>query len=637
MQDELPKHTVYELIKYCTEEYSDLVVQMYRPGKDQLYLARSYAAFFARVRAISLALHDLGLRAGGKVAVICDVSPEWLPVSFGITGIGGVDVPRGTDSTEQDLQYIFAHSECEIAFLENPQVLENLRKIQNVLPQLRTVIVMTDVEDIVEIDAEKRLEIFTLCELISQGEMIHSKRNSLYDDLGQQSQEQDLATIIYTSGTTGNPKGVMHTQKSLVWEVTHVTRDIRIEPKGITMGFLPPWHVAERLIENVAFWHGVAVAFTTVQTLSKDLQAAKPTFLLSVPRVWESFYNRVQENVRKAPLPARILFLASQWVAEEFSIEKDIFMNRFPIEFRFHSLRQAVAFLKLILLFLPNLLAQLVLAKVRQSLGGRVEFAISGAGALPSHIDRFLAAIGIKIIDTYGMTETVGVTCRRNFPVAVIGTVGKAIAGTAIKLVDDQGQEITTPNVKGTAWHFGPHIMQGYYKEPEKTAEVLKDGWLNSGDLLHYTPHGDLKFAGRVKDTIVLLGGENVEPQPIEDKLLESKWIQQVVVVGQDEKNLGALIVPKIEIVREHFVAQSVKIPDSVSEWNLSEPVLKLFKSEIKNQISATNGFKNFERIGDFRILDKEFEVGIELTQTLKVRRNIVFEKYSETIKEIYG
>lgn len=627
---------MYEVIMRSVEKHGKRIAQLYRPDKNSPYSRVTIQELFEKARAISLGLDAVGMRRGDKVGFIADVGPAWLPISFGITAIGGVDVPRGTDATEQDLTYIFSHADCPIIILEHEKVYQKIASAIGQFKNLKTIIFVNAAKP----QVPKHITVYSLEEIIEKGRSVHAENPQRYEELGLRVLESDLITIIYTSGTTGNPKGVMHTQKSLCWEIWHVGDGLPISSGGVTMGFLPPWHVAERLIESVAFARGVAVAFTSVPTLAKDLLEARPTFLLSVPRVWESFYNKVMDNVKKSPPVARALFHFARGVAYRFSIERDIAANRKyllaePSVF-YHLLRRPLALVNILLLLVPNFLAQLILAKVRRVLGGRVEFALSGAGALPEHIDRFFYSIGVPIVETYGMTETAGVTCRRTYPGTVVGTVGKPIAGTKVKLIDEHGNEVTKPNVKGVCWHYGPHIMQGYYKEEQKTAEVLKDGWLNSGDILIYTANGELKFAGRAKDTIVLLGGENVEPGPIEDTLSQSEYIQQVVVVGQDKKTLGALIVPAKEAVQRYAAERGISLPEDMREWPQHPEVQKLFRNEIKERVSEKNGFKTFEKVTTFAILPEEFKVGEELTQTLKVRRNVVFEKYAKEIERMY-
>ncbi|MBX3721019.1 MAG: AMP-binding protein [Turneriella sp.] len=632
----LSKYTMYELLTTALKDHPNSVAQMYRPEKNDPYKKVTHQEFFEKARAIGLGLDAIGLKRGDKVGFIADVGPVWLPVSMGITTVGGVDVPRGTDATQQELLYIFKHADCPIIILDNEKVFNSISANLADFTNLKTIIFVNAAKP----QVPPHIKVYALDEIIASGKSVHAAQPNRYAELGNSVGEEDLVTIIYTSGTTGNPKGVMHSNKSLTWEISHVGDGINFKPNGVTMGFLPPWHVAERLIESVALTKGCAIAFTGVATLAKDLAEARPTFLLSVPRVWESLYNRVMDNVKKASPIARGLFNFSRWAAMHFSIEKDILANRKyrlekPSVF-YHLFRRPLALLAMIGLLVPNLLAQVILGKVRKGVGGRVEFALSGAGALPEHIDRFFYSIGIAIVETYGMTETGGVTCRRTYPGTVIGTVGKTIAGTKVKLLDEQGNEVTKPNTKGVCWHYGPHIMKGYYKEEQKTKEVLKDGWLNSGDILVYTANGELKFAGRAKDTIVLFGGENVEPQPIEDTLIQSEYIHQIVVVGQDKKTLGALIVPAKEAVQKYATEKKISLPAEMRDWPVNAEIQKLFKTEIKERVSEKAGFKNFEKVTTFAVIPDEFKVGDELTQTLKVRRNVVFDKYAKQIEEMY-
>ncbi len=632
----LPSYTNYWIIRKTAEHYPESVAQMFKEGSAD-YKSITFREMFENVKAIAMGLREAGAIKSDKVGLIADVGPRWLWTSLGINTIGCVDVPRGTDATEQDLRYIFHHADCGIIFLEHGKVFKKIENYLNEFPGLKLIVFFDDPGSI----STGNIKTTTLAQLMENGRKVLAGGDAKYHELALSVQENDLATIIYTSGTTGNPKGVMHTQKSLAWEVDHAIRGIDVPPNGVTMGFLPPWHIAERLIEVVAIRTITAVAFTSVATLAKDLAAARPTFLLSVPRVWESFYNRVMDNVKKAPPIGRAMFAFASWTAMHYTYYRDVL---FGLQYRLQRefigltlLRKLGALVALLLLVVPNVIAQLILGKVRAVLGGRTRFAISGAGALPEYIDRFFYSVGVPIVETYGMTETVGVSARRNFPGTVIGTVGSTFPGVEIKLIDEKGNVVTEPNVKGVAYHRGPHIMQGYYKEPEKTAQVLSaDGWLNSGDILVWTTGGQLKFAGRAKDTIVLLGGENVEPQPIEDALSQSDLIAQIVVVGQDKKTLGALIVPNAEAVKKALMLEGKEAPSDFSKWNDDPAVLNLFKNEIKVRNSEKAGFKNFEKVTTFALLSKEFQPGEELTQTLKVRRNVVFDKYKNEIEKMY-
>jgi long-chain acyl-CoA synthetase len=251
------------------------------------------------------------------------------------------------------------------------------------------------------------------------------------------------------------------------------------------------------------------------------------------------------------------------------------------------------------------------------------------------HIADFFRYCGIPIVDAYGMTETTAVCVMGRLPWPKRDCVGPPLPGAHVQLRDEFGRIITMPGVKGVAWHKGPHVMKGYYKMPEKTEEVLKDGWLNSGDVFVWTTTGEIKFAGRAKDTIVLAGGENVEPEPIEVRLTSNPFIQQAVVVGQDQKTLGVLIYPNVDRVKEELKSK-VKLPDSLEEWNQIKEIRNLFSEILKEEVSAKNGFKAFERITHFYILPEELKKGIEMTETMKIKRNKVLEKYQKQIEDMF-
>jgi long-chain acyl-CoA synthetase len=284
-----------------------------------------------------------------------------------------------------------------------------------------------------------------------------------------------------------------------------------------------------------------------------------------------------------------------------------------------------------------NVPAQIILKRVRSIFGGKLKFAISGAGALPEHVALFFRAVGIPILDGYGMTETTGVAAISALPWPRRGCVGRPIPGAQIQLRDDSGKVVTRSGVKGVCWHKGPHIMRGYYKADDKTAEIVKDGWLNSGDIFVWTATGEIKFAGRAKDTIVLGGGENVEPGPIEMKLLESPFISQCVVVGQDRKTLGALIIPNYERCKEEFKTMGIEAPQDYAQWDSTKEIRKFFQEIIKTQVSASTGFKAFEKVTGFHIMRKELEKGKEMTETMKIKRNVVFDLFAKEIDQIYG
>ncbi|TGK59448.1 long-chain fatty acid--CoA ligase [Leptospira wolffii] len=635
----LHSQTLYWMMKSSSEAFSNSPAQFFKPD-GKTYKSIAFRELNDLVVRIGLGLVSIGAQKGQNIGLIADSGHRWIWVSLGITNIGSVDVPRGTDSTIEDLVYILNHAKTEVCFAGNSEVVRKISANADAFPHLKTVILF---EPPSHPFSKTPFRILHLDDLISLGDRwIQEKGELEFHKRGESVRETDLATIVYTSGTTGRPKGVMLSHRNIIFNVNMSLSldDIRITPADRTMAYLPPWHIAERLIETACIRAGASEAFTSISSLGQDLQDIKPTFLLSVPRVWESFYNKVQDKLKDASPVGKFLFKTFQSVAASYYTYKSRFVG---LEFTLHKrnllleiVYRSVAFFGALLYFVPNILAQALFSKIRNSLGGNLKFAISGAGALPEYIDRFFNSIGIPILEGYGMTETSGASTRRRLDRISVGTLGKCIPGVEIKILDEKGEEIHEPGIKGIAWHRGDHIMQGYYLDPEKTAETIKDGWLNSGDLLLWTAQGELKYAGRAKDTIVLLGGENLEPEPIEFALTQSELVLQAMVVGHDQKVLGALLVPDWDVLDKQLREWKSRLLQEIEDPNSDPDVRELFKKEIKERVSAKNGFKNFEKVSNFYLLPKKFEPGDELTMTMKIRRNVVSDKYKDQIEELY-
>jgi long-chain acyl-CoA synthetase len=632
------KNTIYYFLKQAVERNQERICQNFRNSNKDI-IDRNYKEFYNTLEQISSALISIGCNKEDKVGLIADSGPNFLLLALSINSIGAVDVPRGTDATKEDLLYILNHTNCRFLFLENKKAFEKIERELTALKSLEYILFFNK-ENVQPIS---KIKILSLEELINIGK---SNLNSkLLEERGDSIKPEDLCTIIYTSGTTGVPKGVMLSHNNFVWmamKLEEALRETGLEFQGdeTTLGYLPPWHIGDRIFETGCFGIGVLVAFTTIPNLASDLKRVNPTLLFSVPRVWENFYNKIWDSVNQASAFKKIIFKFSTFSATKFTHHVDNLLGRLLQLEKKNLLQEAyekvISLFYSILLLFPYLITKPILKKVREALGSKIRFAFSGAGALPYHIDRFFYSIGIPILETYGMTETTAVSCLRAFNRPVIGTLGKTLSEIEIKLVDEKGNIVKQANTKGVAHHKGQHIMMGYYKDEEKTkATISSDGFLNSGDILIYTQKGELKFAGRAKDTIVLLGGENVEPEPIEFILVQSDFIHQVMVVGQDKKTLGALLVPNFEKTVKFLSEKNISIPEQ-DKWNQDNSIRELFKNEIKIRISNNKSFKSFEKVSNFCILPKEFEVGKELTQTLKLKRNVVTELYKNEIEELY-
>ncbi|MCB1164634.1 MAG: AMP-binding protein [Leptospiraceae bacterium] len=641
MNPESPDSTLYHIFKESANRNPDRVCQRFRVKGGPLQ-GVTYQQFYDELTEIAAGLLELGFEKADRVALIADVGPQWLRIAGALNSIGIVDVPRGTDATTEDLRYILGHSEARAVFLENREAFD---KLQKTIEELKTLRYIFFYESAQGVDVPATVAALSLSDLREKGKKHLEGNPGAVDKVGSSVVPRDLATIIYTSGTTGTPKGVMLSHSNLAWEARTILEILRQQGTPYTsedrsLGFLPPWHIGERMWETVLFFSGSSIAFTSVTNLSKDLAEVKPTVLFSVPRVWEAMYNRILETVKQAPPLRQKIFHFFRKNALRFRFHWDRLRGRTyhlkPVSGIVILLEKIVSFLYVLFFWPLFLLSRAAFKKVRGVLGGAIRFAVSGAGALPEHIDRLFAAIGVPIFEVYGMTETSAVSVARLGKTFVIGTVGRPVAGIEIKLIDAHGSIVTEPGKKGVAHHRGPHIMQGYYKEQDKTAATLKDGWLDSGDLLVWTREGYLKFAGRAKDTIVLLGGENLEPEPLEFALIQSPFIHQVMVVGQDKKSLGALIVPDHDALEKQLREWNLEGAIDPQYYNLNEEIVKLYKQEIRKRVSAETGFKSFEKIGAFYLLAEPFKPGDELTQTLKVRRNVVADKYEHQINEMY-
>lgn len=636
-----PDATLYHIFRESASRHANLICQRFRDSEGSLQTI-TYHQFYEELTSLAAGLLKLGMEKGDRVALIADVGPEWLRISGALNSIGLVDVPRGTDATAEDLKYILSHSEARAVFLQNRAAFDKLKPTLESLSTLKYIFFF---EAESGLDVSGNVAVLSLKDLHQEGLSYLDGNPGAVDKVGAGVVPGDLATIIYTSGTTGIPKGVMLNHSNLAWEARTILHILTEQGTPYTsedrsLGFLPPWHIGERMWETVLFHCGSSIAFTSIASLSRDLQEVKPTVLFSVPRVWEAMYNRILETVKQAPAARQKIFFFFKKVALAFRFHLDRTRGKTyhikPVAAVIVFLERLYSLLVVLFLWPLFLISRLVFKKIRGVLGGEIRYAVSGAGALPEHIDRLFAAIGIPIFEVYGMTETSAVSVARLGKNFVIGTVGKPVEGIQIKLLDSNGQEVRTPGKKGVCYHKGPHIMQGYYKDEEKTAATLKDGWLDSGDLLVWTREGQLKFAGRAKDTIVLLGGENIEPEPLEFALSQSPLIQQVMVVGQDKKYLGALIVPAHDALEKRLKEMNLGGAIDPQYYNLNEDIIRLYKKEIRRCVGAESGFKSFERIGAFHLLPESFKAGEELTQTLKIKRNVVNEKYHHQIESMF-
>lgn len=623
-----------EMYREAAEKFGDRPAFATR-DKNKVYHPVSFGEVYERGINLATALIDLGVQARDHIGLLADNRLEWIIADYGVLLTGAADVPRGTDVTDADITYILPHSDAKVCFVENKAVLEKIEKNQSQLPNLKTIIMM---------DRETPVSggVLSMYDLIEKGKKLREQGDRRAEERIAQVKEDDLFTLIYTSGTTGAPKGVMLTHANMVSQVLNMPSDINLTPSDRIVSILPVWHVFERVFEMLAISRGVCTYYTNIRNIREDLAIVRPTFMASAPRLWENIYQGILTKVEGGPAVRRALFNAAYYCSRNFKGAVRFLSSR---QLDTHGRNPGISLLlglwnilRLFSFLIPNLLLDLiVLKKIRAATGGVLRGSVSGGGALPIHVDEFFNNIGIPVLEGYGMTETSPVLAVRTYKRLVPGTVGPIWPNTELRLIDiANGQvlystEAGSPQrrgVKGEIHVRGPQVMKGYYKNPEATNKVLKDGWMNTGDLGMITFNNCLKIVGRSKETVVLLGGENVEPVPIENRLLESPFISQCMVVGQDKKYLSAIIVPSVDHLKDYGA--------STEDLAKNAEVQRLIRDEVKKLISNEAGFKSFEKIVDVRILPKPFEVGDELTNLFKIKRHVVTEKYRDLIESMY-
>ena len=448
---------------------------------------------------------------------------------------------------------------------------------------------------------------------------------------------KELFTLIYTSGTTGKPKGVMLSHENMVYQLEVMPQALGIDSSDRLLSILPVWHIFERVLEYVTIDSGANMYYSNIKDLKDDFVRDKPTFMGSAPRMWENIYHSLRERVDKTDGLNRFLFNTAYDIKRELHRSMNAVQGlelSQPGSIFERAIRTVTSAARAATLYLPDkYLDPIFLARVRNIIGGELKGTISGGGALPAHIDEFFNAIGIPVYEGYGMTECSPLIAMRHKGKVIEGSVGFIPPETRVKILNDKGQPVPDGE-QGVIYVKGPGVMQGYYKDEVNTKRVLDQGWLNTGDIGFIGPAGTLSIRGRAKDTIVLLGGENVEPIPIEMLLTENKMIEQAVVTGQDKKHLTVLIWPNYDQLLD--AGFDVHEFDATEDLNQNLEVVKLFRDIISDLISEKNGFKAFERIGGFRFIPDRLRVGTELTNLNKIKRNVVHQKYSLLIDSMY-
>ena len=595
----------------------------------------SFRQLHQQIGQAALGFAQLGVKPGDVVALFAENGPRWLVADQGLMGAGAADAVRGASAPVDELLYILGDSGAVGLVVESEALLDKLALAGGGLggpwgpdSPLRFVVVLEG-EPAGAARAVAGLAgvpCFSWQGLIEQG----LQAGPL---LPPSDNPQRLATILYTSGTTGQPKGVPLSHANLLHQVRTLGVAVAPRPGDRVLSVLPIWHAYERAAEYFLLACGCRQSYTNLKQLRADLQKVRPHYLISVPRIWEALLSGFEDALKAMPGRRQQLIGAALANSRAYGINRRMACNLTLGEEPWWG-RAGAAVLAGLRWPLHRLAETLIWPKVRgQLVGGRLRTAISGGGALAMHVDGFFEAIGIELLVGYGLTETSPVlTCRRPWRNRR-GSAGYPLPGTAVRVVDPGTRAPLVWGQQGLVLVKGPQVMEGYFKKPDATAKVLDgDGWFDTGDLGHLLADGSLVLTGRAKDTIVLSSGENIEPGPLEEALGASPLLEQVMVVGQDRKQLGALLVPRPEAL-EAF-AQAGATNGSALE---GDALLRALTRECNRLLSQRPGSRPDERLAGVALVEPfTLENGL-LTQTLKQRRDRIAQRDGAAIAAIYA
>ena len=594
--------TVPRLYYHLTEEYSketnNFVLKHKVAGK---YVGITYDQFKEETDSFAFGLASLGIGKQDKVSIIAENRPEWVYSDMAILGLGAIDVPLYPSLTSDSVEYILNNSESKAIIVSTKFQLNKVMKVRDKCKTLKYIILLN------EKDVDENIkDLLSFSKVQELGKTFSKAHPSLLKDNLAIIKPDDICTIIYTSGTTGEPKGVVLTHHNILSNVQAALDCFPIGNTDVFLSFLPLCHIFERMAGYyTAFSAKCTVCYAeSIETVAQNLVDVKPTIMTSVPRLFERIHTKIIKNVDSQPLKKQKIFYWAMDIGVRYAEFKK--KGNIPLSFK---LKHKVA-------------DKLVFSKLREKTGGNLRFFISGGAALPTYLGNFFEAIGIIIVEGYGLTESSPVICANRVEDFKFGSVGKPFPGVEIKIASD-----------GEILARGPNIMQGYYKNKKETEATIKDGWLYTGDIGVFDGDGFLKITDRKKHLFKTSAGKYIAPNPIESMFLASKYIDQFVLIGDRRMFLTALIVPDFEAVREY--ADSHKIPyDKVEDLVRDEQIYKMLDKEMDQ---FQKKLANYERVRKFVLLDRPFTIESgEITPSLKIKRKYVEERYQDLIEQMY-
>jgi len=599
--ESIPRGTLTQLIFDAIDKYGTKPA-CFRCKAGGTWQTLTHQDVLQRMTRAGLALKRLGVRRGDRVAILSENRPGWAIADFASLCIGAADVPVYPTLPANQVRYILKDSGAVALFVSTAPQAAKIREIRAELPDLKHVIAMD--ADAVGEGMLGWKEIYAMgAEAEAAGEGATFRQEAL------SAKPDDVATIIYTSGTTGDPKGVMLTHDNIWFNVKSALRYYDIGPSDVTLSFLPLSHIFERMAGHYGlFCVGATINYAeSIDTVPQDLVDVAPTFVTSVPRLYEKIYARVLENALAGGAVKKRIFFWAKDVGERWA---DLRLAKQPVPG--------------LLQFQYNLATKLVFSKIQARTGGNMRFFVSGGAPLPADVARFFYAAGLPIYEGYGLTETSPVITVNHVHAIRFGTVGPMIDEVEVKIAED-GEILTR----------GRHVMKGYHNKPEATAEVLtSEGWFHTGDIGEMDPDGFLKITDRKKDLIVTAGGKNIAPQPIEGMAKHSKYVANAVMLGDKRKFCLMLVVPQFEHLEPWAKRKNLVFADRDGLIRLPRVQDKM-EREVFRQLE---GLARYEMPKKVMLLEHDFSIESgDLTPTLKVRRRVVEKKYQRKIDALYA
>ena len=572
----------------------DLFLRKTSSGWEEISSARA----LADVEALGLALRELGVQPGDRVAILSENRYEWPVSDMAIHGQGAITVPIYATLIAEQIRFMLENAEAKVVIVSNATQREKVRAIAPA--SMRTLVHMDPIP--VREDSDH-----SFADLLARGAALRDASPNAFRELAERVKPSDVATIIYTSGTTGEPKGAMLTHSNIVSNCESCWERVAFLPGERALSFLPLCHIFERMAGLYAMiGKGVGIAYAeSIETVAANAVEVRPNILTGVPRFYEKVYARVMENAGKQPPLRRAIF---HWgLAQGLAAARAHFARK-PLT-GWAALKARIA-------------DGLVGKKVRERVGGRLRFCISGGAPLAPKVMEFFFAVGIPVLEGYGLTETSPVICLNLPGKEKPGSVGPPVHGVELRIAENG--EILTKSAS---------VMKGYYRNDAATAQAITDGWFHTGDVGRLDEEGALFITDRLKDLLVTAGGKKVAPQPLEASLKTSKFVSEAVLIGDRLPYVVALIVPNFANLEVEAKARGWAYT-APRELEANPEVRTLFQSEIDR---VNEGLSRFEQIKKFALLDRELtqESG-ELTPTLKVRRRVIGERFSNVIRNLY-